>query len=73
MVNKLQNKKSHNITRLMIMQSLIEDYYDENNNPLEINGGNIYESQLNSANTTLILATDDLECGVLEAEGELET
>jgi hypothetical protein len=57
----------------MIMQSLIEDYYDENNNPLEINGGNIYESQLNSANTTLILATDDLECGVLEAEGELET
>jgi len=72
-VNKLQNKKSHNITRLMIMQSLIEDYYEENNNPLEINGGNIYELQLNSANTTPILATDDLECEVLEAEGELET
>lgn len=69
----MNDKKSHNITRLMIMQSLIEDYYDENNNPLEINGGNIYEPQLNSANTTLILATDDLECEVLEAEGELET
>lgn len=55
------------------MQSLIEDYYEENNNQLEINGGNIYELQLNSANTTLILATDDLECEVLEAEGELET